>query len=282
MTLSPPTPPTAPTPDPISPPLPLSRYDNLNLHLKNLKLSHMLHHWSRLEQQATQEHWSYAQFLLALTELEATRRYQARIARAITESQLPVGKSLSNFEFAHCPTLNPAVVMQLAQQMQWINQGTNCLVFGPSGTGKTHLAAAIARASLELGKRVKFFAATTLVQTLQQAKLNLTLPVMLTKLDRYDLLVIDDLGYVKKSEAETSVLFELIAHRYERKSLMITANQPFSDWDSIFADSMMTVAAIDRLVHHAVILEIQAPSYRQQAALTQAKAAKAAQSEPTQ
>lgn len=105
---------------------------------------------------------------------------------------------------------------------------------------------------------------------------------MLTKLDRYDLLVIDDLGYVKKSEAETSVLFELIAHRYERKSLMITANQPFSDWDSIFADSMMTVAAIDRLVHHAVILEIQAPSYRQQAALTQAKAAKVAQSQPKQ
>ncbi|WP_088889855.1 IS21-like element helper ATPase IstB [Leptolyngbya ohadii] len=242
----------------------------------------MLHHWSRLEQQATQEHWSYAQFLLALTELEATRRYQARIARALSESQLPVGKSLSNFEFAHCPTLNPAVVMQLAQQMQWIMQGSNCLIFGPSGTGKTHLATAVARSALELGKRVKFFAATSLVQTLQQAKLNLTLPVMLTKLDRYDLLVIDDLGYVKKSEAETSVLFELIAHRYERKSLMITANQPFSEWDSIFADSMMTVAAIDRLVHHAVILEIQAPSYRQQAALTQAKAAKAVQPDPKQ
>jgi DNA replication protein DnaC len=102
---------------------------------------------------------------------------------------------------------------------------------------------------------------------------------MLSKLDRYDLLVIDDLGYVKKTEAETSVLFELIAHRYERKSLMITANQPFSQWDSIFADSMMTVAAIDRLVHHAVILEIQAESYRQQAALKQAKAAKGGKAE---
>jgi DNA replication protein DnaC len=111
-----------------------------------------------------------------------------------------------------------------------------------------------------------------LVQLLQQAKLNLTLPTLLNKLDRYDLLVIDDLGYVKKSEMETSVLFELIAHRYERKSLMITANQPFRDWDSIFADSMMTVAAIDRLVHHAVILEIQADSFRQQAALKQSKA----------
>jgi DNA replication protein DnaC len=116
------------------------------------------------------------------------------------------------------------------------------------------------------------------VQQLQQAKLNLTLPALLNKLDRYDLLVIDDLGYVKKTEAETSVLFELIAHRYERKSLMITANQPFRDWDSIFTDSMMTVAAIDRLVHHAVILEIQAPSYRQQTALKQAKANKTTKS----
>jgi DNA replication protein DnaC len=251
---------------------PSSPFESLTLHLRSLKLSHMLNHRQRLEQQATQEHWSYAQFLLALSELETARRYQARIQRALSESQLPPSKALSNFEFAHCPTLNPAVVMQLAQDMSWINQGDNVLIFGPSGVGKTHLSSSVARAALELGKRVKFFSATVLVQLLQQAKLSLTLPTLLHKLDRYDLLVIDDLGYVKKSEVETSVLFELIAHRYERKSLMITANQPFRDWDSIFADSMMTVAAIDRLVHHSVILEIQADSFRQQAALKQSKA----------
>jgi DNA replication protein DnaC len=105
--------------------------------------------------------------------------------------------------------------------------------------------------------------ATALVQLLQQAKLNLQLPAALTKLDRYDLLVVDDLGYVKKTEAETSVLFEVIAHRYERKSLIVTANQPFSAWDEIFSDSMMTVAAIDRLIHHAVILEMHGESFRQ-------------------
>lgn len=268
-----------PRPTPTPPIAPVSRYESLNIHLKSLKLSHMLHHWQKLEQQATQENWSYAQFLLALSELEANKRCQARIARALSESQLPVGKSMSNFDFTHCPTLNPAVVMGLAQDTSWVNTGSNCLIFGPSGTGKTHLATGVARCTVELGKRVKFFAATALVQILQQAKLNLSLPGMLSKLDRYDLLVIDDLGYVKKSEAETSVLFELIAHRYERKSLMITANQPFSQWDSIFADSMMTVAAIDRLVHHAVILEIQAESYRQQVALKQAKAAKAVKAE---
>lgn len=119
---------------------------------------------------------------------------------------------------------------------------------------------------LEFGKRVKFLPSVALVQSLQQAKLDLHLQAALKKLDRFDLLVLDDLGYVKKSEAETSVLFELIAHRYERKSLLITANQPFSAWDTIFADSMMTVAAIDRLVHHALIVEIQSQSYRKQAA----------------
>ena len=106
------------------------------------------------------------------------------------------------------------------------------------------------------------------MQQLQQAKLHLQLQLLLKKLDRFDLLVLDDLGYVKRTEAETSVLFELIAHRYERKSLLITANQPFSQWDTIFTDSMMTVAAVDRLVHHALIVEIDSESYRKSAATT--------------
>lgn len=126
---------------------------------------------------------------------------------------------------------------------------------------------------IELGKWVKCLPATTLVQQLQQAKLQLQLPAFLVKLDKYDLLIVDDLGYVKKSEAETSVLFELIAHRYERRSLLITANQPFSQWDSIFTDSMMTVAAIDRLIHHATIIEMQAESFRKQAAISRTQAA---------
>jgi DNA replication protein DnaC len=161
--------------------------------------------------------------------------------------------------------------MQLAQDVGWLDRSENLLVFGPSGVGKTHLAAAMGRAMVELGKRVKFFSATILVQQLQSAKLQLQLPMALTKLDRFDLLIVDDVGYVKKSEAETSVLFELIAHRYERRSLLITANQPFSQWDSIFADSMMTVAAVDRLVHHALIIEIQAQSFRKRSALDRSK-----------
>jgi DNA replication protein DnaC len=189
----------------------------------------------------------------------------------LSEAQLPYGKSFSNFEFNHLPGLNPAALMQLAEDPSWVEQGGNCLLFGASGVGKTHLASALSRSMLERGHRVKFFPATALVQLLQQAKLQLQLQPVLVKLDRYDLIVLDDLGYVKKSEAETSVLFELISHRYERRSLLITANQPFSQWDSIFTDSMMTVAAIDRLVHHATIIELKAESFRKQSAISRTK-----------
>ncbi|WP_277880330.1 MULTISPECIES: IS21-like element helper ATPase IstB [Leptolyngbya] len=237
-----------------------------------MRLSHMLTGWQHLEQKATQEQWSYAQFLLALCELETEKRSQTRIARAISEAQLPAAKSFSNFEFGHCSKLNPATLKQLAEDPGWVERTENLLLFGASGVGKTHLASAVGRSLIELGKRVKFSTATALVQVLQHAKQNLQLPAALTKLDRYDLLIVDDLGYVKKTEAETSVLFELIAHRYERGSLLITANQPFSQWDEIFCDSMMTVAAVDRLVHHALILDIQAESFRRQTADKRSKA----------
>ncbi len=163
-------------------------------------------------------------------------------------------------------SLNPAPLLQLAQDVDWLERAENLVLLGPSGVGKTHLAAAVGRSAIALGKRVKFFSATTLVQQLQYAKLQLQLPTLLAKLDHFDLLIVDDLGYVRKSEAETSVLFELIAHRYERKSLVVTANQPFSQWNVIFSDSTMTVAAVDRLVHHALIIDIQGESFRKQSA----------------
>lgn len=226
----------------------------------------MLTQWEPLEHQAMQEQWSYAQFLLALCEIEVERRWSQRLKRALNEAQFPSAKTLATFDWSHLKGFNPAPLMQLTTDSGWLKRAENCLIFGPSGVGKTHLACAVARAIVELGHRAKFFAATTLVQELQQAKRQLLLPNTLKKLDRYDLLIIDDLGYVKKSEAETSVLFEFIAHRYERKSLLVTANQPFSQWNTIFADDMMTVAAVDRLVHHALIVELQADSYRKRSA----------------
>ena len=249
----------------------LSPYQSLGLLLKQLRLSHILNHWQSIETQALQEKWSYAKFLLALCEGEAQRRNEARLKRSLREAQLPAAKSFTNFDFSHCPQLNAAPLIKLADDPSWLERAENCLIFGPSGVGKTHIAAALARRTLEAGKRVKFFSATALVQQLQQDKQELLLYTRLQKLDRYDLLILDDLGYVKKSEAETSVLFELIAHRYERKSLLITANQPFSQWDSIFVDSMMTVAAVDRLIHHGIIVELKTESYRRQVASARLK-----------
>ena len=140
------------------------------------------------------------------------------------------------------------------------------MLFGASGLGKTHIAAGLGYRLVEQGHRVKFMSASLLVQHLQKAKEELRLPEALVKLDRFAVLILDDLGYVQKSTEETSVLFELIAHRYERYSLIITSNQSFEDWDKLFSDTVMTVAAIDRLIHHAKILQCKGESYRRKEA----------------
>jgi DNA replication protein DnaC len=150
------------------------------------------------------------------------------------------------------------------------------LLFGPPGGGKSHLCAALGLALVENGWRVQFARTTDLVQRLQVARRELMLEAAIAKLDRYDLLILDDIAYVTKDQAETSVLFELIAARYERRSMLITANQPFGEWGKIFPDQAMTLAAIDRLVHHATILEMNVESYRRKAAL-QRKRGKTAQ-----
>jgi DNA replication protein DnaC len=152
--------------------------------------------------------------------------------------------------------------MALATGDSWLEKGATILLFGPPGGGKSHLGSAIGHALIDAGYRVLFTRTGELVQKLQAARQSLQLPSMLTKLDRFDLIILDDLSYVRKDQAETSVLFELIAERYERKSLLITANQAFSGWTDVFPDPAMTVAAIDRLVHHSTIFELNVESYR--------------------
>ena len=139
-------------------------------------------------------------------------------------------------------------------------------MFGPPGAGKSHLACALGHALVDRGWRVLFVGTSELVQRLQAARRDLRLPAELAKLDRFDLLILDDLSYVRRDQAETSVLFELIAERYERKSIAITANQAFSAWDQVFPDASMTLAAVDRLVHHSTIFEMNVDSYRRRSA----------------
>jgi DNA replication protein DnaC len=242
----------------------------LPLLLKQLKLTAMARHWERLLHQATEEGWNGAEYLAALCEQELAERTCRRIARQAAESHLPAGKSLASFDFAQVPALSSAQIETLAGTSEWIRHGRNVLLFGPSGVGKTHLSAAIGHGLIEQGVRVRYFNTTALVQQLQQAREQLRLEESLHKLDRYRALILDDFGYVKKSEQETHVLFELIAHRYETGSLIITSNQPFAEWDRIFPDRMMTVAAVDRLIHHATIIEVGSDSYRRKQALQQA------------
>ena len=182
------------------------------------------------------------------------------------EAQLPWPKTLADYDWGAIPDLDRNQIEQLAHDTGWIDRAENLLLFGPSGVGKTHLASGICRSLVALDRPARFFTGTALVQQLQQAKADYALAKALNKLDRYALLVIDDIGYVRKDEAETSVLFELVMHRYERKSLLVTSNQPFSEWENVFSTSAMTVAAVDRLVDHSTIVQIHGESYRRKRA----------------
>jgi DNA replication protein DnaC len=240
----------------------MSHEMTLPLLLKQLGLPMMLMRFEENAQRALEEQWSYPQFLSKLCELEVAARYQKRVQRHTNEAKLLPGKTLDSFEFKKAKSINAAQIQALADNTSWVKQANNIVIFGPSGVGKTHLACAIGFRLIEQGVRVLFTPTTTLVQKLQKARHEYKLPEALAKLARIPVLILDDISYVKKSEFETSVLFELIADRYETNSLIITSNQPFGEWDQVFPDNMMAVAAIDRLIHHATIINIKEQSYR--------------------
>lgn len=234
--------------------------------VKQLRLPAIANHWQERTRLAEKERSGYGDYLAGLLELELVLREQNRLARAYKNARLPAGKTMAGFAFHQAKSVNQAQIQGLSEDGTWVKEAQNLILLGPSGVGKTHLAAAIAYGLLEQGISVLFSSTTLLVQTLQQAKAELTLKKALERLARFQLLILDDIGYVKKSEQETSVLFELIAHRYEYGSLLITANQPFGDWDNLFPDKVMAVAAIDRIVHHATIIKVEGESYRAAAA----------------
>ena len=233
--------------------------------LTALRLPSFHRHWPALAERADKEGWPAARFLAVLAEIELAERETRRIRRHLLESQLPGGKTLATFDFKALPGVPRARVEALAAG-DWIETGANLIAIGNSGAGKTHLLCAVGHALVEAGRRVLYTRTPDLVQKLQAARRDLALEAALAKLDRFDLIILDDISYARKDQAETSVLFELIARRYETRSLAIAANQPFSAWDRVFPDQAVTVAAIDRLVHHATIIEMNSDSYRRRAA----------------
>ena len=243
----------------------------LPLLLTQLHLPTMKRLWEGLAEEAEGKGWSGPKYLSNLCEHEIADRDRRRLGRRMAEAHLPKGKTLESYDFGSIAGINKGKILSLASGEVWVKEGMNALIFGPSGVGKTHLAAAIGEKLICNGFRVLFIRTTELVQKLQAAKKALSLPAALEKLDKYDCLILDDFGYVQKDELETSVLFELVCERYERKSMVITCNQPFKDWDRIFLDKQMAIAAVDRLVHHATIFEIEAESYRKKQAMSKKK-----------
>ena len=240
--------------------------------LRRLHLPAFREGFEETARRAVQETLSYEQYLLELANRECDERRTRRIDRMLRESCLPLEKTLSSFDLKRLPA-------KVARQMKTLLDGgfldrrENVLAFGNSGSGKTHLLCALGQELIRQQERPVYFSpCSLLVQELLVGKRDLKLSRVLKRLSKFDVVIIDDIGYVQQSRDEMEVLFTLLAERYERGSVMLTSNLPFSKWESIFKDPLTTAAAIDRLVHHSVILEVNLPSYR----LESAKQSKAA------
>ena len=229
--------------------------------LKELRLPTIRACYKEEAERARQESLSHEHYLAELAEREREVRRQNRIARFLRESQLPLDKSLDAFNLKRLPARVASQVKVLLEG-SFLDRSENVLAFGNPGSGKTHLLCAIGQELVHQSRRVLFASCNLLVQQLLLAKQELSLPRVLKRLSKYNALIIDDIGYVQQNREEMEVLFVLLAERYERGSVMITSNLPFSKWERIFKDPMTTAAAIDRLVHHSVILELNLPSYR--------------------
>ena len=233
----------------------------LNSCLTELKLTTARRQCVELAEQAESESLSYREFLLSVLEAECQARRIRRIDRRLRESRLPLEKNLETFELKRLPQKVNRQIKTLIQG-DFINHNENLLIFGNPGSGKTHLVCALAQELVRQDKRIYFSTCALLLQELLLAKKDLRLPRLLKKFSRFDAIIIDDIGYVQQEKEEMEVLFTLLAERYEQGSVMITSNLPFSKWEKIFKDPMMTAAAVDRIVHHSVILELNIDSYR--------------------
>ena len=243
----------------------LTPVESLGVLLRALRLPAFARYAVDVAQTAEREGWTYGRYLHHLAEIEVEERRQRRIERLLRASNLPSEKTLATLDRKRLPAKVQAALATLCEG-HFLARAENVLAFGLPGRGKTHLLCAIGHHLVTQGHSVLFVPTFALVQQLLAAKRDLRLEKALTALDRFDAVLLDDIGYVQQSREEMEVLFTFLAQRYERKSVMITSNLVFSAWDRIFKDPLTTAAAIDRLVHHASIIEMNGNSYRKEAA----------------
>ena len=233
----------------------------LRANLKQLKLPTVLAEYEKLAREAAERDEPYDGYLLRLTELEVAARAANALAARIRAAGFPVLKEFDTFDFTACPSLSKQKVLELARG-EWVDQRMNCCLVGGSGTGKTHVATGLGLALCRLGKRVRFTTAAGLVTHLEEAQQQHRLDRLLTALDRLDLLIVDELGYLSFSRSGAELLVQVFADRYERRSLLITSNLPFGEWGQVFQGERMTAALLDRLTHRCHIFEMNGESYR--------------------
>jgi DNA replication protein DnaC len=233
----------------------------LKTNLKQLRLPTMCAEFEKLAREASAANENYEQYLLRLSELEVAARAINALRARIKQAAFPVPKDFDTYEFTTMPMLNKQKVLELARG-EWIDQHYNICLIGAPGTGKTHLAIALGQAACRQGRRVRFFTAAALVNRLEEAQKQYQLDRFLVQLDKTDLLICDELGYLSFSRTGAELLFQVFADRYERASLLITSNLAFSDWGQVFQGERMTAALLDRLTHRCHIFEMNGESYR--------------------
>jgi DNA replication protein DnaC len=233
----------------------------LEAYLKRLRLPAIGRHYQELARQAAQGNLPYEAFLLALVEIEAQQREENAHQKRLRMARFPVIKSLDQFDFTTLPSLNKALVLDLAQG-GYLDKRENLILMGNSGTGKTHLATALGLIACQQGRKVRFFTAAGLINQLTEAQASLRLSYLERTLAQMDLLIIDEIGYVPFSEKGAQLFFQVAAQSYERQSLIMTTNLDFSQWPQVFGSEQLTGALLDRLTHHAHILTMNGESFR--------------------
>lgn len=217
--------------------------------------------YEKLAREASAANESYEQYLLRLTELEVAARSANAVAARIRQAGFPVHKDFDTYDFSAMPALPKQRILELARG-EWIEQHYNCCLIGQPGTGKTHISIALGLAAARQGRRVRFFTAAALVNRLEEAQKQYQLDRLLAQLDKADLLICDELGYLSFSRTGAELLFQVFADRYERASLLVTSNLAFADWGQVFQGERMTAALLDRLCHRCHIFEMNGESYR--------------------